>query len=162
MLSLVDINGSNTNVLNIFQLRNSNGNDWTTATTRLQNTTDVSTQGYIDFNPAGGTWGLALGSGSTEYMRLISGKVGIGTTAPGAALEVNGSIKLSAGSGGVITFADGTQQSTAASGVGGTRADRVLPLNAHLARSTWQAAGKAGRRSRARIGSQRPDVFIRR
>jgi hypothetical protein len=43
-----------------------------------------------------------------------SGNVGIGTTNPGQKLEVNGSIKLSSGSGGSIIFADGTSQSTAA------------------------------------------------
>ncbi|MGA3133792.1 MAG: hypothetical protein ABSD59_23755 [Terracidiphilus sp.] len=41
------------------------------------------------------------------------GNVGIGTTTPGATLEVNGAIKLSAGSSGSITFQDGTTQTTA-------------------------------------------------
>jgi len=42
-----------------------------------------------------------------------SGNVGIGTTTPGATLEVNGNIKLTAGTGASITFPDGTVQSTA-------------------------------------------------
>ena len=52
---------------------------------------------------------------STNYMFNItqSGNVGIGTTTPGAKLEVNGNIKLTAGSSGSITFPDGTVQSTA-------------------------------------------------
>lgn len=42
-----------------------------------------------------------------------SGNVGIGTTTPGAKLEVDGSLKLTSGSNGSITFQDGTTQSTA-------------------------------------------------
>jgi hypothetical protein len=58
----------------------------------------------------------------------LAGLVGIGTTTPGAALEVNGTgIKLTAGSGGSITFQDGTMQSTAWNGVlsGGDYAESV-------------------------------------
>jgi len=45
-----------------------------------------------------------------------SGNVGIGTTTPGALLEVDGNIKLTAGSGASVTFPDGTVQSTAYAG----------------------------------------------
>ena len=56
-----------------------------------------------------------------------SGNVGIGTTAPGAKLEVNGNLKLTSGSGASITFQDGTVQSTAYTGVtcGGDYAETV-------------------------------------
>jgi hypothetical protein len=56
-----------------------------------------------------------------------NGYVGIGTTSPGAKLEVGGSVKLTAGSGGAITFQDGTTQSTAYTGVtcGGDYAESV-------------------------------------
>lgn len=57
-----------------------------------------------------------------------SGNVGIGTTSPGAALEVNGTgIKLTAGNGGSITFQDDTIQSTAWNGVlgGGDYAESI-------------------------------------
>jgi hypothetical protein len=56
-----------------------------------------------------------------------SGNVGIGTVAPGTKLEVNGNVKLTSGSGASITFADGTTQSTAFTGVvcGGDYAESV-------------------------------------
>lgn len=63
-----------------------------------------------------------------ERMRIGSnGNVGIGTASPGAKLEVNGTVKLSSGSGGYITFADGSIQSTAYAGItcGGDYADSV-------------------------------------
>jgi hypothetical protein len=56
-----------------------------------------------------------------------SGNVGIGTTSPGAKLEVDGNVKLTANSGASITFQDGTTQSTAYTGVtcGGDYAESV-------------------------------------
>lgn len=60
------------------------------------------------------------------------GNVGIGTTSPGATLEVNGNVKLSAGSGASVTFADGTVQSTAWTGAlcGGDYAESVQVADA--------------------------------
>jgi hypothetical protein len=67
----------------------------------------------------GGAFPLALNP--------LGGNVGIGTTSPGAMLEVNGNLKLTSGSGASITFADGTTQSTAYTGVicGGDYAESV-------------------------------------
>jgi hypothetical protein len=72
-----------------------------------------------------------LGTGSGWYygddLSINSnGYVGIGTTTPGAKLDVAGNIKLS-GSGASITFPDGTVQSTAWSGTlcGGDYAESV-------------------------------------
>jgi hypothetical protein len=64
---------------------------------------------------------------ATAMMITTSSNVGIGTTFPGAKLEVNGNIKLTAGSGASLTFADGTVQSTAYTGVtcGGDYAESV-------------------------------------
>jgi hypothetical protein len=58
---------------------------------------------------------------------LGSGYVGIGTPTPGAALEVNGSVKLTAGSGASVTFQDGSVQTVAWNGVlqGGDYAESV-------------------------------------
>jgi hypothetical protein len=69
----------------------------------------------------------ANGEATPQLALATSGNVGIGTTTPGAQLEVNGAIKLTAGSGGAITFADGTTQSTAYNGLvcGGDYAESV-------------------------------------
>jgi hypothetical protein len=58
--------------------------------------------------------------GSNPVVITNGGSLGVGTTSPGAMLEVNGNVKLTGGSGASITFADGTVQNTAYSGVGGT------------------------------------------
>lgn len=74
---------------------------------------------------------IKLSNGSTIFSTDSSntplGNVGIGTTSPGARLEVNGSVKLTAGTGASMTYADGTQQSTAWTGVlsGGDYAESV-------------------------------------
>jgi len=78
-------------------------------------------------SPAGG-YVLNVKNAATEYFRIgYTGNVGIGTTAPAQKLEVNGSIKLTAGSGGTILFPDGTAQSTAWTGAvcGGDYAESV-------------------------------------
>jgi hypothetical protein len=56
----------------------------------------------------------------------LGGNIGIGTTSPGAKLDVNGNVKIS-GAGGNLTFADSTVQSTAWTGVlsGGDYAEAV-------------------------------------
>jgi hypothetical protein len=55
------------------------------------------------------------------------GNVGIGTTSPGALLEVNGHVKLTAGSGASLTFQDGSVQTVAWNGTlsGGDYAESV-------------------------------------
>jgi hypothetical protein len=65
---------------------------------------------------------------SSERLRIKdNGNVGIGTTSPGAKLEVTGNLKLTAGSGASITFQDGSIQSTAYTGItcGGDYAESV-------------------------------------
>lgn len=87
----------------------------------------------------GSTWNAGLdirdqGTGANDYaIRVEGGKsffggnVGIGTSTPSASLEVNGNVKLTSASGASITFADGTVQSTAYTGVtcGGDFAESV-------------------------------------
>lgn len=64
---------------------------------------------------------------STRVIISPNGYMGIGTTTPGASLEVDGNVKLTNGSGASITFADGTIQSTAWTGslCGGDYAESV-------------------------------------
>jgi len=64
---------------------------------------------------------------NNNYVLFDGGNVGIGTATPGAKLEVDGNVKLTSGSGASITFADGTVQSTAYTGVacGGDYAESV-------------------------------------
>jgi hypothetical protein len=90
MLSLSDtIGGQNTIYLNFFGYRQSAGSNWTGVAQRIQHLVDLTSMGYIDFNPGNGTQGLAFGNGSTEYIRMTSGgNVGIGTTSPETKLLV--------------------------------------------------------------------------
>lgn len=85
-------NGSN---LRIYQYRNANGTDWTTASTRIQQRIDVTDQAFIEFNPLNGTYGLALGTNNIERVRITSnGGVAFGGASnfgsSGQVLESNG------------------------------------------------------------------------
>jgi hypothetical protein len=62
---------------------------------------------YVNYDPTNPT------GYSPNVLIAASGNVGIGTTTPGASLELNGNFKLTSGSGASITFPDGTVQSTA-------------------------------------------------
>jgi hypothetical protein len=109
----------------------------TTATSDNRNTTQkgpaiyaVSEDPSAGFNRANGLalYTNTLDSPATERVRISNGGfVGIGTTAPGATLEVNGNIKLTFNSGASVIFPDGTVQSTAWSGTlcGGDYAESV-------------------------------------
>jgi hypothetical protein len=74
-----------------------------------------------------GVGGYFTNSGTGYALITGNGNVGIGTTGPGAKLEVAGNLKLTSGSGASITFQDGTVQSTAWTGVlcGGDYAESV-------------------------------------
>ncbi len=82
-----------------WQRRHTAGSDWTTTSTRIQQRIDVTDQGYIEFNPSGSLQGIALGSGSTEALRVIStGEIGIRKTPQsGYALDIEGKARVSTG-----------------------------------------------------------------
>ena len=83
--------------LTISQRRHTAGTDWTTTSTRIQQKIDTTNQGYIEFNPPNSTYGVSIGSGAVEGLRVIStGEVGVGKTpATGVALDVSGIVRAS-------------------------------------------------------------------
>jgi len=68
-----------------------------------------------------------IGANSTYFYINGIGNAGFGTASPGARVEVNGNLKLTAGSGASITFPDATVQSTAWNGTlaGGDYAESI-------------------------------------
>jgi hypothetical protein len=86
---------TNTSYIRIKATRNSTGSDWLSASTKLLQVTDVTEQGYIEYNPNGSTSGMAFGSGATEWARFTSaGNFGIGVTNPSQKFEVSGTSRF--------------------------------------------------------------------
>jgi len=86
----------------------------------------ISSQSSLILSSKNAFYVNAIGLGTANNL-IVGGSVGVGVTSPGAKLEVYGNVKLSSGSGGSITFADGTTQSTAWTGslCGGDYAESV-------------------------------------
>jgi hypothetical protein len=101
--ALFSASDGNTSHLEIKDIRSSTVQNWTGAGKRIQCRVDSTYMAYMQFNGTGNNYGISFGTGSTttapgnvaEKMRIEdSGDVGIGTTNPGAKLEVNGDILL--------------------------------------------------------------------
>jgi len=86
------VNNGNVSQITFVEKRFATGGDWTTATTRIQKRVDVTDQAYIEFNPSGALYGMALGVGANsnvEALRILSnGNVGIGTVSPVTKLHI--------------------------------------------------------------------------
>jgi hypothetical protein len=92
----------------------------------------IRSDGFVlaaDFNHGGISVGsyAAVNPAPTSGLIVGGGNVGIGTPTPGAALEVNGNVILTIGSGSHVTFPDGSVQATAWNGTapGGDYAESV-------------------------------------
>ena len=113
---------ANANYLNVFQFRNATGTAWTTATTRIQNITDATNQGYIDFNPVNNNNSVGIGYGASEIIRFINGGAisfnsGVSYGTSGNALICGGSSSQTWGTLGVVGGGTGVTVSTGANSV---------------------------------------------
>lgn len=134
--SILDVNG--TPIAQSYELGGSwncinwnlywNGSGWNYRNSDYGGQLQLEANGSFDFiTYPSGTAGSSPSSAVYDMHIANTGAVGIGTLSPSAKLEVDGNFKLTFGSGASITFADGTVQSTAYTGVscGGDYAESV-------------------------------------
>ena len=109
LLQRIRSNASNSVFLDTKSRRHTAGSDWFGVGLRLQHQVDVTLMGFLEFNSTNNSQDVALGTSgaypivfkvnNTENARFdSSGRLGIGTSSPGAALDVSGNIRLSADS----------------------------------------------------------------
>jgi hypothetical protein len=145
----------NGDFLQIIKNRHAQGSDWTTANTRIQQVIDSTPQGYIEFNPRGENYGVAIGTGVTEAIRVASsGNVVIVGTTPSTStttgeLVVKGGVGIAGQvtAGNVMTtsgvfWANGAAYS---SGSGGAIATTGIFLNSNvITANTTISSGQNG------------------
>jgi hypothetical protein len=124
----------------------------------LRSTSNGDSVGFYIVPNTGGTVQTISPSNIESYRRMTiapNGWVGIGTTNPGALLEVNGNIKFTSGSNGTITFGDGTVQTTAiaATQAGGTSIAGLVFNNLYVTSSSTAHAYKLATLAANNLGS---------
>ena len=84
--------GGNTSYIDVYSYRNASGDNWFTASSRIQQTIDGSPMGFLEFNPPNMRNGLSLGTNNQAQLYINdAGQVGIGTNdTKGYRLAVNG------------------------------------------------------------------------
>jgi hypothetical protein len=97
-MSLYNSNGNNS-YLRVIDYRESNGTDWFSAATRIQQRIDATDQAYLQFNGTSNAYGVSLATQNVANALVVKldGKVGIGTWAPAYKLDVSGSINVTGG-----------------------------------------------------------------
>jgi hypothetical protein len=117
-------NNGNNSDLTVLSVRHSNGSDWNSATSRIQQVTDNVKQAYIDFNPLGNTWGIALGTDGGERLTIArNGNVGVCNTSPLTRLDIKGD--NSSDNNKLLTIGTNTDISTVNTLMGGIRFTNV-------------------------------------
>jgi UDP-3-O-[3-hydroxymyristoyl] glucosamine N-acyltransferase len=104
VLNLSSQNGDNS-FLNFYNYRYATGSNWTTASTRIQQTINNTNQGYIEFNPPNANNGIGLYANSSTNLNasalgvtiFSTGNVSINTTSSTSTLNVGGGITIANG-----------------------------------------------------------------
>lgn len=108
----------------------------------IDNMQDVVYASPADSGPTTPPGTLVFDTSSSSYppdnYASFGGRSGINTGTPTAQLEVNGNMKITAGSGGSITFADGSVQSTAYTGACSTGGDYAESVDVSGNRSSYE------------------------
>lgn len=137
ILRLVEQAGNTDNLL-FTSVRTADGNDWTTAAHRIQRKVDSTKMGFIQFGHHTATNGntITFGEDETERMRIdAEGHVGIGTTSPTQALQVQGNTLVSDDGAGDFVKQSVSGTSSAIS-LGGTETSSSSELKLEYNRST--------------------------
>jgi hypothetical protein len=101
VLTIAEFAASNSNAsyLRITKNRVATGADWTTTSTKIQQRIDVTDMGYIEFNPVGASYGIGIGSGATEHIRVIQGGNVVVTTTTASTNTTTGALVVRGGAG---------------------------------------------------------------
>jgi hypothetical protein len=98
----------------------------------------------IDFYVSNGTQNNTVTSGSVHTMSLVSGNVGVGTTAPAQKLEVAGNTRITGLSGGGdrIVYTNNNGDLYASTGIPANDADYIWNQNSSAQGANWRITGQ--------------------